>query len=61
MDFTDIIYKVWRENPNSTFQELAEKLGEKIKSMDLTQQPQLNSTNNQENISVSLYLPDVEG
>ena len=63
--FTDTIYRVWDKNPNISFRNLTYKTAQIIKGKNFNnlkpQQPQLNSTNNQENTSVNLYLQDVEG
>jgi hypothetical protein len=63
--FTDTIYHVWDKNPNITFKDLTHKSMQIIKEQKFNnikpQQPQLHSSNNQENTDMSLYLQDVEG
>ena len=63
--FTDTVYKIWDKNPNISFKDLTYKTAQIIKTKEYDnlkpQQPQLESTNNQENTSVNLYLQDVEG
>jgi hypothetical protein len=63
--FTSTLYNVWDKNPNINFRELTSKvsiiIGKQRYNNLNPQQPQVHSTNNQENTEMNLYLQDVEG
>ena len=63
--FTDTLYTVWENNPKISFKELTSKVSVIIKKHSYDnikpQEPQIHTTNNQEDIEINLYLQDVEG